>query len=209
MEIIYEDKHIYVINKQAGILFQPEDAETLKTLQPSKNNSLHQVNRIDQVASGLVIIAKNKSSAAKFSMLFQEKMIEKTYLAFVKKGIANDEETIKCKLLRNSKLRKAFVNEKGKLAQLHYKKIGTTDSYDCLKIKIKEGRFHMIRCILSHLGMPIKGDVKYGARRKNSDRSIDLHSYNLQFTHPETKEIHNIIAPLRDNNLWRAVNEFL
>lgn len=209
MEIIFEDNYIYIINKTAGVIIKPEDSAFRESLKQSTHQKLHQVNRIDQVVSGLVMIAKNKRSAASFSTIFQERNIDKTYLAFVKKGVAKEEEKLQFKLVRNGKLRKAFVNEKGKLSTLQYKKIGATDSYDCLEIKINEGRFHMIRCMLSHVGMPIKGDVKYGARRKNADRSIDLHSYGLSFAHPVTKEIHNIIAPLRDNNLWLACNDFL
>ncbi len=208
-EIVFEDKYIFILNKQAGISTDSEDSSFREILSEGKTKKLHQVNRIDQVVSGLVMFAKNKSSAALFSKLFQERNIEKTYLAIVKKGVAEKESKLEFKLVRNGKLRKAFVNEKGKLSSLSYQKIGSTDSYDCLKIDIKEGRFHMIRCMLSHVGMPIKGDVKYGARRKNPDRSIDLHSYGLSFTHPVTKEIHNIIAPLRENNLWQACDKFL
>ncbi len=209
MEILFEDDYLYIVNKPAGVTVDSQNDEDTTILSSLEGKRLHLVHRIDQVASGLVMVAKNPNSAEQFSRLFRYKKIRKTYIAIVTKGVAEREATISEKLVRNGKLRKAFVNEKGKKATLSYIRIGATDKYDCLKVIIKQGRFHMIRCMLSHAGMPIKGDVKYGARRKNPDRSIDLHAYSLRFTHPVTQEIHNIVAPLRADNLWKACAEFV
>ena len=209
MNIIFEDESIYIVNKPAGVPVQTKDNTEDSIFSYLPADALHLVHRIDQVASGLIMIAKTPSAADQFSKLFKHKKIRKTYIAIVTKGVAEKEATIAEKLVRNGKLRKAFVNEKGKQATLSYLKIGETDKYDCLKVVIKQGRFHMIRCMLSHYKMPIKGDVKYGARRKNPDRSIDLHAYGLRFTHPVTKEIHNIVAPLRADNLWTHCAQFI
>lgn len=209
MDIIFQDEFILVVNKPAGLVVRSADDSVESVLSQLNNEELHLVHRIDQVASGLLILAKNAEAAALFSDLFKDRKIEKTYLAMVKKDVAKDNDTLEEKLIHKQKSKKAYVNKSGKLASLTYEKIMATNSCDCLKVKIKQGRFHMIRCLLSHHGMPIKGDVKYGARRKNSDRSIDLHAYELRFTHPVTQEIHNIIAPLRANNLWKACADFL
>ena len=159
MQIVFEDSHIAIVNKTPGIISDPNHSSFEGTL-TQQENPFFCVNRIDQVVSGLLLVAKNKESAASFSSLFKDKFIEKTYLAIVEKGRAIESENLEQKLIRNARLKKAFVNEKGKKASLSYKKIGSTDHYDCLEIKMKEGRFHMIRCLLSHAGMPIKGDVK-------------------------------------------------
>ncbi len=209
MDILFEDSSIYVVNKPPGLPVDTRNLNEESVLSLLGQKPLYVVHRIDQVVSGIVVVAKSSKAARLFSLMFQDHAIKKSYLAIVKKNVAKEIDILQYKLVRNGKLKKAFVNDKGKPASLEYTKLGAMDHFDCLEVKIKEGRFHMIRCILSYKGMPIKGDIKYGARRKNSDRSIDLHAYKLSFTHPLTKEIHNIIAPLRQNNIWQACSAFL
>ena len=82
--------------------------------------------------------------------------------------------------------------------------IGCSDRYTLLDIELLTGRHHQIRCQLSKIGCPIKGDLKYGAKRSNPNGGISLHSRSLVFTHPVRKELVEIIAPVpTDDNLWK------
>jgi len=210
MDIIYEDDQLIIVNKSAGIAIQSSRSEELslhEKLQKKKKQAIFLTHRLDQVASGICIFTKSKRSCDYINQQFAKNQIEKTYLAVVPVGVAKSEGTITLKLVHNQDKRKAYVNKKGKTATLHYKRIGLGDRYECLEIKIEGGRFHQIRCMLAHSDMPIKGDVKYGAKRKNKDRSIHLHANQMTFTHPKTKEIVHFSAPLPSENLWQYFAE--
>lgn len=94
-----------------------------------------------------------------------------------------------------------------KRAQLSYRTLKALDNYTCLEVDLKTGRHHQIRCQLSHIGHPIKGDLKYGSKRSNPDGSISLHARSISFTHPVSKEHIKIIAPTPKDNLWDAVQK--
>ena len=83
--------------------------------------------------------------------------------------------------------------------------MGHTDRYSLLEIHLLTGRHHQIRCQLSKMGCPIKGDLKYGAQRSNPDGSISLLSHRVEFVHPVSKETSVVEAPLPDDNLWKAI----
>ena len=95
-------------------------------------------------------------------------------------------------MVRNEKQNKSYIVPAGrpdaKLAKLNYKYIRSTDKYHLLEVELLTGRHHQIRCQLSHLGCPIKGDLKYGAPRSNPDGGICLHAWNIRFVHPVKKE---------------------
>ena len=109
--------------------------------------------------------------------------------------------------LKEQKIRwKPFLVDKtdvkAKRAVLNYKMIKKLENYFLLEIILETGRHHQIRCQLSHIGCPIKGDVKYGARRPNKDRSICLHSNKIEFIHPVTKKELTITAQPPNSNIW-------
>jgi 23S rRNA pseudouridine1911/1915/1917 synthase len=91
-----------------------------------------------------------------------------------------------------------------KEAKLNYEMIGCSDRYTLLDVELLTGRHHQIRCQLSKIGCPIKGDLKYGAKRSNPNGGISLHSRSLAFMHPVRKELVEIVAPVpTDDNLWK------
>jgi 23S rRNA pseudouridine1911/1915/1917 synthase len=90
---------------------------------------------------------------------------------------------------------------------LKYKVIAHTDNYNLLEINLMTGRHHQIRCQLANMGCPIKGDLKYGAKRSNPDGSISLLSHHVEFEHPVSKEHISIDSPVPDDNLWKALAE--
>ena len=102
--------------------------------------------------------------------------------------------------------RQAYDTEKlrSKKAVLHYKLIGRSQRYYLLEVKLETGRHHQIRCQLAKIGLPIRGDLKYGAQRSNPDGSISLHARNISFVHPVSKKMIDITAPVPDDPLWKA-----
>ena len=114
--------------------------------------------------------------------------------------------------MRNEKQNKSYAYDRekpgSKKAMLHYKVISSTDNYTLLAVNLMTGRHHQIRCQLSAIGCPIKGDLKYGSRRSNNDGSISLHARKVEFVHPVSKQPMCIEAPVPDDRLWREISDF-
>ena len=116
------------------------------------------------------------------------------------------EATLTNWLVRNEKQNKSYVynNEmpNAKQAILKYKTIGQTEQYTLLEVNVLTGRHHQIRCQLAAMGCPIKGDLKYGARRSNPDGSISLLSHKVEFIHPVSKQKIVVVSPLPTEKVW-------
>ncbi len=219
-QIVYEDNHLLVINKQVGQLVQGEKTGDRSLLgeikglikrreQKAGNVFLGLVHRIDRPTSGLVIYAKTSKALSRLTQMVKNREIEKTYWAIVPKEMIPLEQKLVHYLRKNEKNNKATVFEKvtegAKEARLHYKVIRTLDNYYLLEIDLETGRHHQIRAQLAKVGIPIKGDLKYGAPRSNPDGGIHLHARKLSFIHPVTKEAIEIIAPTNpQDKIWQA-----
>ncbi|NHQ76416.1 RluA family pseudouridine synthase, partial [Elizabethkingia miricola] len=217
-QIVYEDNHLLVINKQVGQLVQGDKTGDKSLLDEIKdfikirdhkpgNVFLGLVHRIDRPTSGLVIYAKTSKALSRLTQMVKNREIEKTYWAIVPKEMIPLEQKLVHYLRKNEKNNKATVFEKvtegAKEARLHYKVIRTLDNYYLLEIDLETGRHHQIRAQLAKIGIPIKGDLKYGAPRSNPDGGIHLHARKLSFTHPVTKEAIEIIAPTNpQDKIW-------
>jgi 23S rRNA pseudouridine1911/1915/1917 synthase len=215
--ILYEDADIIVVNKPATIPTQPDttgDISLIEQISKHCQTELFLIHRLDRVASGLVIFAKKSSIAAHLSAQFKEKTTEKKYFAIVEKRPDLDHAHLTHFLLKNAKTNtsKAILGEKkdAKRAELAYILRGVSDRYFLLDISLFTGRHHQIRAQLAAIGCPIKGDVKYGARRSNANRAIHLHAYQLGFTHPISKEkLLFKCLPDRADNLWKAFMPYI
>ncbi|HIC8757394.1 RluA family pseudouridine synthase [Elizabethkingia anophelis] len=219
-QIVYEDNHLLVINKQVGQLVQGDKTGDKSLLDEIKdfikirdrkpgNVFLGLVHRIDRPTSGLVIYAKTSKALSRLTQMVKNREIEKTYWAIVPKDMIPLEQKLVHYLRKNEKNNKATVFEKvtegAKEARLHYKVIRTLDNYYLLEIDLETGRHHQIRAQLAKIGIPIKGDLKYGAPRSNPDGGIHLHARKLSFIHPVTKEAIEIIAPTNpQDKIWQA-----
>ena len=219
-QIVYEDNHLLVINKQVGQLVQGDKTGDKSLLDEIKdfikirdhkpgNVFLGLVHRIDRPTSGLVIYAKTSKALSRLTQMVKNREIEKTYWAIIPKEMIPLEQKLVHYLRKNEKNNKATVFEKitegAKEARLHYKVIRTLDNYYLLEIDLETGRHHQIRAQLAKIGIPIKGDLKYGASRSNPDGGIHLHARKLSFTHPVTKEAIEIIAPTNpQDKIWQA-----
>ena len=124
--------------------------------------------------------------------------------------MGNSEEcsTLTSWLLRNERQNKSYAYSHevagSKKAVLDYKVVESSDNYTLLEVRLHTGRHHQIRCQLSEMGCPIKGDLKYGAKRSNPDGSICLHARKIEFVHPVSGKQISILAPLPSGNLWNA-----
>ena len=149
-------------------------------------------------------------------MFQSHEQIRKTYWAIVSADNGNritDNEEVRLEnyLWRNEKQNKSFVVKAGtkdaKRAVLTYKAIARSERYTLLEINLETGRHHQIRCQLAAIGLPIKGDLKYGAKRSNQDGGISLHARKIEFVHPVSKQDIVITAPVPDDKLWRTLEE--
>lgn len=217
-QVVYEDNHIIVINKLPSEIVQGDKTgdtplsekvrQYIKIRDHKPGNVFCGViHRLDRPVSGLVIFAKTGKALSRFNELFREKTIHKTYLAVVKNRPPKQSERLVHYLLKNEKtnMSKAFVKPTGDAlkSELEYELLLSSDNYHLLKIKLFTGRHHQIRCQLSAIGCPIKGDVKYGFNRTNEGGFIHLHSYQLDFIHPVKQEpVHLSALPLSKDAVW-------
>ena len=219
-QILYEDNHILIINKNVGQLVQGDKTgdksllELLKSFIKERDHKpgnvfLGLVHRIDRPTSGLVIYAKTSKALSRLTQMVKNREIKKTYWAIVPKEIIPQSQTLTHYLKKNEKNNKAIVYNKetdgAKKAILNYQIIKNLDNYMLLEIDLQTGRHHQIRAQLSKIGVPIKGDLKYGAPRSNPDGGISLHARSLEFIHPVSKEQIKITAPTpKKDNLWKS-----
>lgn len=220
MEILYEDNHLIIVNKQSGEIVQGDKtgdeplAESVKAYIKEKYAKpgavfLGVVHRLDRPVSGVVVFARTSKALARLNEMFRTGKIHKTYHAIVCARPAADEALLTHWLTRNEAQNKAYAHTRevpgAKKAVLDYKLIGASDSYFLLEVNLHTGRHHQIRCQLAAAGSVIKGDLKYGARRSNPDGSICLHARSIRFEHPVSHKEINVIAPYPASNpLWQV-----
>lgn len=222
MNIIYEDNHIIIVNKKAGTLVQgdktgdkplvDEVKEYLKDAYAKPGNVFcGVVHRIDRPASGLVIFAKTSKALSRLNDMLRKGEIHKTYLAVVEGHRQSTEDNLVNYLTSDGRTNKTHLcnpdTPGAQRAELIYKTLGIGDRYSLLEIQLLTGRKHQIRVQLSGTGTPIKGDLKYGARRSNPDGGISLLAYRLQFIHPVSKISIDVRAALPDDVLWHLDNK--
>jgi len=215
--ILHEDNHIIVINKRCGDIVQGDKTGDTPLLHHVKKYIkfkykkpgdvfLGTVHRIDRPTSGAIIFAKTSKALARLNKMLVDKDIKKTYWAIVKNKPKKDYGTIVSWLKKNPKNNKStsYLEEGSdkKKSILDFKIIKKLDNYYLLEINLKTGRHHQIRCQLSSIGSPIKGDLKYGARRSNKNAGINLHSRKLEFIHPVSKKYINLTSPTPIDPIW-------
>ena len=217
LKILFEDNHLIIVNKNPGDLTQGEITgditlgDKIKSYLKKKYNKPGNVflgitHRLDRPTSGVIIFTKTSKSLKRLNEMFKDNEIKKTYWAVVKSITKKKSDKLENYLIKNQKQNKSYVakvsNTKSKKAILFYKVIFELQKFSLLSIKLETGRHHQIRTQLSHVGFPIKGDLKYGYPRSNNDGSIHLHSRKVSFIHPVTKKNIEITAIPPENNIW-------
>ena len=222
MFVLYEDNHIIAVSKTCHEIVQGDKtgdiplSETVKAYIKEKYHKPGEVflgvtHRLDRPTTGVVLFARTSKALSRLNAMFQShEQIQKTYWAIVPANsqlpVANRLENY---LWRDEKKNKSFVVKQGtngaKRAVLSYRVLAQTERYMLLEINLETGRHHQIRCQLSAIGLPIKGDLKYGAKRSNPDGGISLHAHRVDFIHPVSKQPISITAPVPDDPLWSAL----
>jgi 23S rRNA pseudouridine1911/1915/1917 synthase len=218
IEILYEDNHLLAVNKKSSDLSQGDatgdislDSEIKAYLSKKYNKPgdvfLGVVHRLDRPVGGVILYARTSKALRRLNEMFKAREVRKTYLAIVGERPPEDEATITHFLKKNEKLNKVFVYDnqvKGsQQASLSYKLTGRSERYFLLEIELHSGRHHQIRAQLAKIGCPVKGDLKYGYPRSNSDGSINLFARKLELVHPVKKEKIIITAPLPETDVWK------
>jgi 23S rRNA pseudouridine1911/1915/1917 synthase len=222
-EVIYEDNHLLVVNKSAGILVQGDATGDAPLVELCKEyiKEKHQkpgavflgvVHRIDRPVSGVVVLARTSKALERMNALFRERETKKTYWAIVRNKPPREEDTLIHWLSKDEKKNKATAYRKDTVgalrSELHYKVVGTAEGHWLLEVNPVTGRPHQIRVQLASIGCVIKGDVKYGDDLPNADASICLHARYLTFVHPVKKELISLEAALPVRGLWKYFIKF-
>ena len=221
MTVLYEDNHIIAVNKTCNEIVQGDKtgdiplSEIVKAYIKEKYNKPGEVflgvtHRLDRPTSGVVLFARTSKALTRLNTMFKcHEQIRKTYWAIVQGAPKIPEARLENYLVRNEAQNKSYIAKPGakeaKLAVLSYKTLVRGDNYTLLEINLETGRHHQIRCQLAALGCPVKGDLKYGAKRSNPDGGICLHARRIEFIHPVSKQEICITAPVPDDALWRAL----
>ena len=165
------------------------------------------VHRIDRPVSGVVLFAKTSKALSRMNEMIRRGEISKRYWAVVENRPQSESGELVHYIQRDGKSNRSYCynTPKGdaKRAVLRYAVLGCSDRYTLVEVELLTGRHHQIRAQLSKIGCPIKGDLKYGAKRSNPNGGISLHSRSMTFIHPVRKESVTIEAPVpTDDNLW-------
>ena len=227
MEVVYEDNHIIIVNKQSGEIVQGDKtgdrplSDIVKDYIKEKYQKpgavfLGVVHRLDRPVSGLVVFARTSKALTRLNKMFAEGQVHKTYWAIVERGekpeVRGEWRTLENWIVRNEQQNKSYAYDhevpRSKHALLRYRTIGVGERYDLVEVQLMTGRHHQIRCQLSTMGCPIKGDLKYGAKRSNPDGSISLNAHRIEFIHPVSKEKISMESPLPDDNLWQSLKKW-
>lgn len=221
MKVLYEDNHIIAVSKTCHEIVQGDKtgdtplSDTVKAYIKEKYQKPGEVflgvtHRLDRPTTGVVLFARTSKALSRLNEMFKShEKIKKTYWAIVQSPPPTPQGRLENYLWRNEKQNKSFVvkpdSKDAKHAVLSYKTIAQSERYTLLEINLETGRHHQIRCQLSAIGSPIKGDLKYGAKRSNPDGGISLHARKIEFIHPVSKVLISIIAPVPDDTLWREL----
>ena len=204
--ILHNDHHLVIVNKEAGVPCAKNangKSGVIEWVQAYTKRNLFLVNRIDTPVSGLLVLAKTKEAAKFLSQQFGERTIKKCYLAVTRKRSEIDEGTWSDHLAKQAKTNRSQVTEKGgKPAITRFSWVESLDHLHLYLLKPETGRHHQLRVHMSAYLAPIRGDQKYGDKRGNPDRSIDLHAVGLKLVHPSTKQELEFFAPIPSKPPW-------
>ena len=210
-----------VVNKPAGLLVQGDNTGDVSLVDIAKQYIkdkykkpgdvfLGLVHRLDRPTTGVVVLARTSKALTRLNQQFKDRIPKKVYRAIVS-GTPDSSARVEHYLKKNSSQNKSFHYTKTtpntKHAILRYRLVESLKTYHVLEIELETGRHHQIRAQLAALGLHIKGDLKYGAKRPNPNKSIHLHARSLRFVHPTKKEEMEFIAPYPDDVLWNSLTD--
>jgi 23S rRNA pseudouridine1911/1915/1917 synthase len=198
LEVLYEDNHVIVCYKPAGVLSQADNTGDIDMLTLVKdylkkrynkegNVFVGLVHRLDRMTSGVMVFGKTSKGAMRLSNDIASGNFFKEYLAVCEGNIEDyDETTLIDYLEKDEKNNKSFISKNGKEAILTYRVITNKNNKSLVRVKLKTGRHHQIRVQMSNIGHPLYGDIKYGSPHKDN---LALQAYKLSFYQPVTREL--------------------
>jgi len=217
-DILYEDNHLLIVAKHCGDLVQPDPSgesaleDRIKAFIKARDGKpgevfLGVVHRIDRPVSGAVVFAKTSKALVRLNEMIREGRIRKVYWALTENRPVPESGELRHYILRDGRTNrsKAFdaPHPQAKEARLRYRVIGAGTRYTLVEVELLTGRHHQIRAQLAKIGCPIRGDLKYGARRSLPGGGISLHSRRVEFDHPVRREPVAVTAPVpAGDNLW-------
>ena len=217
LDIVFEDDHIMVVNKQAGLPVHPGPGHLDDTM---VNAILHVcpdlqgigdeirpgiVHRLDKDTSGLIVVAKTEQALANLSEQMKERTVNKQYIALVKGYMPKSSGIINLPIARHPRDRKRMaVVENGREAVTEFKVLNTCKDMSLLLLKLHTGRTHQIRVHLSHMGCKIVGDFLYGGNSSLLKRQF-LHAHKMQFIHPYYETLQTFISELPSELRYIAI----
>lgn len=208
LDILYEDEYILVINKPAGMPVHPSMGNYENTLangiawyfsQKGEDFVYRCINRLDRDTTGALILAKNPLSAAVLSVQMKRRQIRRTYLALVD-GVLPESGVVDAPIARmeGSVITREVNFETGESAVTHYERLAVGRYYSLAELHLETGRTHQIRVHMKYIGHPLPGDYLYHPDYRRIQRQ-PLHSFQLEFTHPITKEPMLFTAPVPED----------
>lgn len=222
MQVIYEDNHIIVVNKEPGEIVQGDKtgdtplSETVKqwikeTHAKPGNVFLGVVHRLDRPVGGLVVFAKTSKALTRLNEMFRNGDVHKTYWALSRNLPPQESDTLTHYITTVERNNRSYASDKpkpgAKEARLSYRLLARGERFNLLEINLMTGRKHQIRVQMSAIGCPIRGDLKYGDRRSNPDGSISLIARHISFIHPVSGKDIDLTAPVPDERLWHELEQ--
>lgn len=209
LKVLYEDNHLLVISKPAGIATMGTPTGVMSLIDYAKQYLKQKYNkpgevylgivsRLDALVSGVILFARTSKAASRLTEAFRTGEVEKTYLALVEGRPEANSESLVHYLKKDEHNQRMFATHAEvpnvQRAELSYVTLEHSAEYSLLEISLKTGRKHQIRVQFSKIGHPILGDKKYGSR-SIFDTGIALHSWKLSLIHPVRKEPISFTVP--------------
>ncbi|MFT7485358.1 MAG: 23S rRNA pseudouridine1911/1915/1917 synthase [Candidatus Paceibacteria bacterium] len=218
LEVLHCDNHLLVLNKPAGLPTVPDDSGDASLLDLGKawikteyNKPgavfLGVVHRLDRPVSGVLLFARTSKAAERLSQQFRERETEKVYWGLVLETLEKTSGEIEHWLWKDRDRNRVHVVDEGregaKFARTSYRYLGQKQGGTWLELRPHTGRSHQLRVACASLGSPLLGDLKYGAERPLSDKSIALHARRLGIVHPTLKQPLTFEAKAPGLACWR------
>jgi 23S rRNA pseudouridine1911/1915/1917 synthase len=222
LSVLFEDDHLIVINKPAGISVHPGAGRKTGTLVNALLSHCKDlsgiggkerpgiVHRLDKETSGCLVVAKNDFAHIDLARQFASRTVDKIYLALVAGKLRRASGSIVAPITRHRVHRKkmAIARKGGRMARTDFKVLRTGREASLLQCRLHSGRTHQIRVHLQHLGYPILGDTVYGGRRAGQFSRQMLHAWKIGFDHPRGKRRMDFKAPLPED-FAKAISEVI